>query len=727
MQSVGLLQSLEWFCFDRMVQWRLTSHPDDRILVVAITEADIQSLGWPLPDRTYAQLLAQLQKAQPRVIGLDIYRERPYGDGHTELQQELQAPNVITITSLGGADDPGVPPPPQVPPEQVGFNDVPLDTDSVIRRNLLFMGDGQQVFYSFGLRVALAYLAHESVVPQGDSLNPDYLRLGSHTFVPLQSSSGAYVNLDDRGYQILLDYRSSDWRSQQVTVNQVLSGTVPAQRVRDKIVLIGSVSPYLKDLFETPYRNKDGTPELMPGVVVHAQMVSQIVRVGLSQDSPFWFWPDWGEWLWLGLWGLGGTVLLRFWDRPLYLGGLTIVGMGMIVASGYLCFLQMGWIPTIAPVLAFGLTGVGGAIALLYRDHTAKRFIQQRVEQQDQMIAELHSVLASLPPLSSPSGGLPPTAPSPAGPDLTILPEEFATGEEVFDGLTQAFEAPSVPQEHRVFSISPSVPRLKGRYKIIKPLSSGGFGITYLAEDMDRPRNPLCVVKKLSPLQRTPHVLSIARRLFITEAEILEFLGHHDQIPQLLAFFEEGQDFFLVEEYIPGNTLLAELPVDQRCPSSYAVQLLRDLLGVLAFVHSHHVVHRDIKPSNILRRAMDGQLVLIDFGSVKPLFSLTPDATVVIGTPGYAAPEQLTGQPHYSSDLYSLGMIAIQALTGISPQILRRYPTTLELEWQHLAQAPPMLVRILDRMTRYTLSERYQSATEVLHDLRSLCSDRQKT
>jgi serine/threonine-protein kinase len=191
---------------------------------------------------------------------------------------------------------------------------------------------------------------------------------------------------------------------------------------------------------------------------------------------------------------------------------------------------------------------------------------------------------------------------------------------------------------------------LDRRYQVLQVLSAGGFGRTYIAEDTRRPGNPQCVVKHLTPASNEPNYLETARRLFISEAETLEQLGNHDQIPRLLAYFEEHQEFYLVQEFIVGHSLSVELQPNNYWSESQVIQLLQDVLGILAFVHSYGVIHRDIKPDNLIRRASDGKLVLIDFGAVKQVRTqILSDhsqmgATVAIGTPGYMASEQGLGQ-----------------------------------------------------------------------------------
>ncbi|MBD2206925.1 protein kinase [Calothrix sp. FACHB-1219] len=261
---------------------------------------------------------------------------------------------------------------------------------------------------------------------------------------------------------------------------------------------------------------------------------------------------------------------------------------------------------------------------------------------------------------------------------------------------------------------------LDHRYKVIKVLATGGFGQTYIAQDTRRPGNPICVVKHLKPSSSDPRVFDTAKRLFNSEAETLEVLGQHDQIPRLLAYFDEKQEFYLVQEFIDGNTLSEELLPGQRWSENQVIHLLVEILSILEYVHSQGVIHRDIKPDNIIRRSSDSKLVLVDFGAVKQLRTqlvaagAQPSATIVIGTPGYMPTEQGQGKPRPNSDLYSLGIIAIQALTGVPAGALQEDPNTGELLWQHLVNVNSELAAVLTKMVRYHFKDRYQNATEAL-------------
>ncbi|KJH73647.1 hypothetical protein UH38_00110 [Aliterella atlantica CENA595] len=271
--------------------------------------------------------------------------------------------------------------------------------------------------------------------------------------------------------------------------------------------------------------------------------------------------------------------------------------------------------------------------------------------------------------------------------------------------------------------------KLRGRYKIIQKLASGGFGNTYLSLDEDLPGSPQRVVKHLQPKNPDPRTLNVARRLFKQEAELLYRLKH-EQIPQLYAYFEENGEFYLVEDYIEGEDLSkTELSPGKQLSEAEVIKLLQDILEVLAFVHQKNIIHRDLNPKNIIRRRQDGKLFLIDFGAVKEIQSLTTNEqgqtkATIIGTPGYMPSEQSSGHPRLSSDVYAVGAIAIQALTGIYPSQLLK-DNNLELIWRDRVQVSPSLASIIDRMVSYHFNQRYPSAVEALEAIASLNDTKQ--
>jgi serine/threonine-protein kinase len=268
------------------------------------------------------------------------------------------------------------------------------------------------------------------------------------------------------------------------------------------------------------------------------------------------------------------------------------------------------------------------------------------------------------------------------------------------------------------------------RYKVVQVLSQGIFCQTYLVEDSHLAERPTRVVKHFLPSSQCPIPVEIRRRLFTREVEALKKLDNYDLVPHLLTHFEDNLEFYLVQEFIEGHPLNVELSAGHRWSESKVFQLLQEILDILDFVHSYGLIHRDVKPSNIIRRKQDNRLVLIDFGAVKPIwnqllrsqgknsnFIPVEYTTIAIGTPGYMPHEQERGKPRPNSDIYALGMIGIQALTGVHPTQLPEDRNTGEIIWEHLAEVNTGLASVLNKMVHYHFKDRYNSAKEALEAL----------
>lgn len=268
---------------------------------------------------------------------------------------------------------------------------------------------------------------------------------------------------------------------------------------------------------------------------------------------------------------------------------------------------------------------------------------------------------------------------------------------------------------------------LTGRYKIVKQLGGGGFSHTFIAEDGYLPDRPTCVIKQLKPASSQAEILKVSRELFDNEAKVLYRLGRHECIPSLLAHFEEDEEFFLAQELIEGDVLTQEIKRGECLGEQYTIDFLTDILHTLDFVHRQQVIHRDIKPSNLIRRASDKKIVLIDFGAVKevstqPISQLGHTSSLVIGSPGYMPNEQYSGKTMFASDIYAIGVISIQAMTGLLPNQIPEDQITSEFCWRDRAKVTPTLADVIDKMVRFDFRQRYQSATEVLEALQPLLS-----
>ncbi len=269
--------------------------------------------------------------------------------------------------------------------------------------------------------------------------------------------------------------------------------------------------------------------------------------------------------------------------------------------------------------------------------------------------------------------------------------------------------------------------KLRGRYIASRPLGKGGFGATFLANDIGLPGKPICVIKQLRPSTQSPSVMKMARELFEREAYTLGKIGNHPQIPRLLDYFEENGYFYLVQEYVEGETLKQELERHGQFSQEDIRKLLMEIMPALGFIHENGVIHRDIKPANIIRRKQDGKLVLIDFGAVST--QLNPGAAeedpsalltnFAIGTPGFAPPEQMAMRPVYSSDIYAMAMTCVYLMTGRSPKDYGHDPRTGEINWKAQVKLSDDMMAIFDKMLQQSLTQRYRNAEEVIKALAS--------
>jgi CHASE2 domain-containing sensor protein/serine/threonine protein kinase len=447
---------------------------------------------------------------------------------------------------------------------------------------------------------------------------------------------------------------------------------------KDKIVLIGPTATLLQDFHSTPFSSTWMYPNRMSGIEVHANAIATLLE-GRSIAEAI---PNPGQrglFVFIGVIG-AGFLITRIKNVPIRIG----LAAGVVLAWGGISCVLFTFgrliLPTAVPVGAIALSTLSYVTIGSIRDYFSKRHFRRTLKRYS----------------SSP------------------IVKEMISQHDEFEGLLDE-------RELEVLKTT-----LGARYKIIKRLSAGGFGETYIAEDTQRPGHPQCVVKQLRPASDNPQIWMLAKRLFVKEAEILERLGKHEQIPQLLAHFEEAEEFYLVEEFISGRPLTTELPKMVPLAETKVIAILRDMLQVLAFAHAHSVIHRDIKPDNIIRRQSDGKLVLIDFGAVKELSNQLgegqqkTEATIGIGTKGYTPSEQAAGNPKYNSDIYALGMIAIQFLTLAHPTSLPTDPKTGEVIWEDKATVSPELAAILKKMVHYNFRDRYQSAIEVLEALEPL-------
>ncbi|NEP48445.1 MAG: CHASE2 domain-containing protein, partial [Moorea sp. SIO3C2] len=376
-RSLGLLQGSELRAFDHLMGLRPPEKVDERVLVIAVDEADIQyqdKMGWSrkgsLSDTALAQLLRKLNPYQPRVIGLDIYHDFEFEPNlGTQLTQNPHFIWVCKIDRTGGIASP-----PGMASQQIGFSDFPRDPDDIIRRQLLAMpsSDTCNTNYSLSLQVALNYLAQEGIPPMKRNSAGD-VEIGDVVFRKFPHNAGGYQLEPDhaRGYQILLNYRAKN--PKPVNLQNLLKGKLDSQLshlVKDKIVLIG-VGQDLKDVHQTPY-TKGPWPDKIPGVMVHAQMSSQIISAVLDKRPLLWWLPQWGEVLWIASCSVVGGLLVWRLHSPSYLGIAVFVGISLLSGVCYGLLLQGGWIPFIPSALALVATSGAIVVSSMFKSNVNK-------------------------------------------------------------------------------------------------------------------------------------------------------------------------------------------------------------------------------------------------------------------------------------------------------------------------------------------------------------------
>lgn len=361
---LGWLQPLEWTALDLYFQLRPRESVDSRILIVGFEEKDIQTLKQSrMSDQVLAKLLTKIKQQNPRVIGLDIYRDIPEGDDYEELVKIFRTtPNLIGVeTVIGDKFNSKISPSPILKHlNQVAAVDTVVDGDDVVRRALLYPKPTTQ---NLGLAVALIYLKAQGFTDKASV--EGFMQIGNAVFKPLEKNAGSYIGSDVReGYQILLNFRGPAQSFPQVSVTDVLADRIPPDLMRDRIVLIGATAPSLKDLFSTPYSwNLNTTPINTSGVEIQANIASQVISSVLDNRPLISVLNEPVELLWIVSWSALIIILGWIWRRASdtknfatnFFFRLTIssvLAAVAVVGISYLSFLLGWWIPVVPPLLS---------------------------------------------------------------------------------------------------------------------------------------------------------------------------------------------------------------------------------------------------------------------------------------------------------------------------------------------------------------------------------------
>ncbi|MDB9527460.1 CHASE2 domain-containing protein [Oscillatoria sp. CS-180] len=393
LRALGAFQELEWKALDSFLRWRPAEPTDKRLLIVGIDEQDIQAVGtYPIPDANLAALITRLKEARPYAIGIDIYRDFPVEPGHADLTEILaESSQVFGIEAI--LSDTVAPPPP-LPPEQVGFNDFPIDADGFVRRAYLgaFPPVGHptadEFRVAFPLVLAEAYLAQQDLFLTNGQRNPENMQFGDTELIRFSANSGSYVGVNATGIQMLVNVRSGPSPFEQVSMTDVLSGQVDEALIRDRIVLVGVTALSVKDQINSAAANTLN-PRQLYGVEMHAHITSQILSAVLDDRPLIVGWAEVWEYLWIVLWGIVGMVLIRFLTQPAwYLLSVGVIALGLVGLSLLLLWWFGWWIPVIPTLIGFTLNGLVLPGFYLY-DQT----LRSRITERQRVIEETYDAI----------------------------------------------------------------------------------------------------------------------------------------------------------------------------------------------------------------------------------------------------------------------------------------------------------------------------------------------
>ncbi|UCE51146.1 MAG: adenylate/guanylate cyclase domain-containing protein [Desulfobacterales bacterium] len=354
LRNLGKFESLELIAYDRFIRLKpKNSNVNPYLCIITITEDDIRQLNaWPISDEKLAEAIEILRQHKPRAIGVDIFRDVAVPPGKDLLDSILTGnQNIIGVMKFGTG---GVPPPAALKnTDRFGFNDIIVDPGGTVRRGLIFLDDGKTSFFSFGLRLALYYLQNEGIFPQPDPLHPEYLKLGQTTIKPFEKNDGCYTRADSRGYQFLLDFQDNSSLFEIFSLSGLYAGDIASDKIKDKIVLIGVVAQSVKDIFYTPLSRGARPYQHVAGVVLHAHIISQLIRFGLGESRPIKSLSQFQEFWWIWLWSAIGAAIGLGIRSPWYFSAATLAVIFGLFLFAYFLLSNGMWIPVVSPASTF--------------------------------------------------------------------------------------------------------------------------------------------------------------------------------------------------------------------------------------------------------------------------------------------------------------------------------------------------------------------------------------
>ena len=380
-RSQGLIQPLELTGYDLGLSLRPALSEPAAVTLIEITEADIQSMGrWPVTDQALADIIDRIDRFEPRVIGVDIYRDVKVPPGTEALAATFSGnDHLIGIMKFQSERSPGVAAPiPLAAADRAGFSDLVLDPDGVVRRGLAFLDDGEQFAWSFALKIAQRYLAEDMIALTPDSETPEHFRLGPTLIPPMPGRFGAYADIDNAGYQFLADHRRQPDELPTYPLSALLAGNVDARHLQDRAVILGVNAESVKDSFVTPLSrwSWNGDPQVA-GIAVHGLLVDQLLRAGRGQSAIMTAPGPILDTFLLVFICLAGGICGLLASSAARLTLIVLSGVLAITAGGLGLFVAAFWLPVLP--MAAGWTACAGLVTayLVQRVRRERRDLQR--------------------------------------------------------------------------------------------------------------------------------------------------------------------------------------------------------------------------------------------------------------------------------------------------------------------------------------------------------------
>lgn len=374
-REVGWLASWEIGAYDNYLRLRPPSETPVPVTLVLIEESDYKRFGHPLPDGVFAEALEKLGGQQPRAIGIDVYRDVAVGEGRDELAMMFNLyPQIVIVEKLADPVLPAVAPPEFLADRrQVGLADVPTDDDGIVRRGLLYAGDESgMVYQSFPFKLAALYLYLKGITITEDPDAPGVTRFGETSLPAFEPDFGGYKHEDAGGYQYLIDYRRPIEEIPRLRFDAVHDGAFDTSLVKDRVVMIGTSAPSVKDFFFAPTGFFQSEGKQVVGVGHHAQAVDQLIRYGEGVDAPVRVLSENAERAWILLWCLAGALIGLVTASLLRLSLAVVVGLGVLLGGCYAVFLADLWLPVV-PAAMGSLGSVALVVGYLTQQERADR------------------------------------------------------------------------------------------------------------------------------------------------------------------------------------------------------------------------------------------------------------------------------------------------------------------------------------------------------------------